>query len=81
VRQAASGGDHGNQYTGGKVAVVELIPQPANSVENKEESTEKSAEKNKARDQAGKAAGVSGKMIDMAEYVAENAPAECLLFC
>jgi hypothetical protein len=24
-----SGGDHGNQYTGGKVAVVETLPQPA----------------------------------------------------
>ena len=30
-RPASAGGDHGNQYTGGKSAVVENVPQPARS--------------------------------------------------
>lgn len=28
-RQQEAGGDHGNQYTGSKVAIVETLPQPA----------------------------------------------------
>ena len=46
-RQRAAGGDRGNQYTGGKVAVRENLPQPANY------------ESGKVRNQLAKELGVS----------------------
>jgi hypothetical protein len=61
-RQQAAGGDRGNQYTGGKVAVVEnLPPLPENG---------------KSRDKAAETVGVSGKSVDFASKVIKNGAPE-----
>ena len=53
------GGDHGNQYTGGKVALVEIVPQPADR---------KRANK-KSRDKAAEAYGISPRAVGLAKTV------------
>ena len=58
-RQRAGGGDHGNQYTGGKVAVKETFPEAANPNQQ-------------SRDEAGKLFNVSGRSVSDAKYVLEH---------
>jgi ParB family chromosome partitioning protein len=59
-RHDANGGDHGNQYTGGKVAAVENFPPPPDT--------------SKSRDELGRMAGVSGRTYDHGIYALEHAP-------
>lgn len=60
-RQRLAGGDHGNQYTGGQVAVGEILPQ--------------AVDRNpKATDQAAAAVGVSGKYVSDIKAISKKAP-------
>ena len=60
-RQRAAGGDRGNQYTGGKVALVANLPQAAE-------------ENNKSRKKAADTVGVSERTIQTAKAVQTAAP-------
>ena len=62
-RQKAAGGDHGNQHTGGKVAVMANLPQPPKSPKA-------------ARDQAAAALNVSPRSVEHASKVLARAAPE-----
>lgn len=59
-RQREAGGNHGNQYTGGKVALSENSPRAANE----------------PREQIAKIAGVSSNTVSRIEYIEANADEE-----
>ncbi len=69
-RQRLAGGDHGNQYTGGKVAVVENFPQPP--VDN---GKQKDAKTNKeSRQQAAVIVGTNAHYVSDAKRIQRDAP-------
>lgn len=67
-RQREAGGDHGNQYTGGKVAVSATMQQPPE--EKKPFASNQNT--NKAAAKAGKIFDVSGRSVAGARVILEH---------
>lgn len=66
-RQRAAGGDHGNQHTGGKMA-VSIKRCEAPKIEDQ------SSHANRASHIAGKIVGVSGAVVDRMKTVTKESP-------
>jgi hypothetical protein len=68
-RQREAGGDHGNQYTGGKVAVVENFPQPPADT-----GKQKDADATRSRQQAAVIVGTNAHYVSDAKRIQRDAP-------
>ena len=81
ARQQAAGGDRGNQYTGGKVAVVAILPLPAeipvpqSALPTPVPPLSPTPTAGKARDLAAKTVGTSGRYVGEAKALKTAAPA------